>query len=158
MACLFRLCGSWERIDIIFLAFQDMTPLVLNADVISVSASPPNVSAEILLSQHSRLRNCRIPPVISLGWCPPSGSEVRLSSRQIAEMSALARNRSATLAMRADVALASEQGLKELLSGLPGCGVTLWAHPSNAICPEALKDIVERLGTVPVWVDVPELM
>ena len=41
------------------------------------------------------------------------------------------------------------------MSGLPGCGVTLWAHAGDPVCPEALKGFVERLGSVPVWVDVP---
>ena len=73
-------------------------------------------------------------------------------------MAALARDRPATLAVRADVALASEEGLVGLLRGLPGCGVTLWAHPGDPVCPEALRGMLERLGTVPVWVDVPEAM
>ena len=75
-------------------------------------------------------------------------------------MAALAMDRPATLAIRADVALASERGLVTLLGDLPGCGVTLWAHSGDPVSPEALDKLVRKLegNGVPVWVDVPETM
>ena len=137
---------------------QDVTPLVLNADVISCSASPAPVSAELLLLQLSRFQDAAIPPVVSLGWCPPSGGDAKLSCQNVSEMAALARGRPATLAVRADVALASRAELEQVLRDLPGCGVTLWAHPGDPVCPEALKRLADALRSGPVWVDVPEEM
>ena len=74
-------------------------------------------------------------------------------------MAAVARGRPATLAVRADVALASESGLAELLRALPGCGLTVWAHPGDPVCPEAFRGLLRALAdTGPVWLDVPDAM
>ncbi|XP_043201267.1 protein FAM151A-like [Amphibalanus amphitrite] len=148
-----------EVVDLLLLSgIAAVTPLVLNADVISTSGNPAPVCAETLLSHHARFDNVTIPPVVSLGWCPPSGGDATLSTLNISQMAALARGRAATLAVRADVALRSQRQLEGLLGDLPGCGLTLWAHPGDPVCPETLRRWVDSLGTRQVWVDVPQEM
>ncbi|XP_037093914.1 protein FAM151A-like isoform X2 [Pollicipes pollicipes] len=133
----------------------DMTPLVLNADVVGSATEVPAVDAHTLLTQLERLQATRLPPLVSLGWCPPSEGTRSLTLSQISEMATLARGRPATLAVRADVALASEEALVALMGDLPGCGVTLWAHDGDSVCPEGARRLLERLRPAPVWLDMP---